>query len=356
MFFVLLVLATGAAAVATPQPTPDDRAAFALGVARWQFVDMMQDPRVCGIVVLRAHCVALTAGASNDVRAFAASGDSDRYKKEWSQANDTTVEAADWKTPRATWLKLAGIVWEGSFAPYRVDLFDVPKYRQLARRAREAGPYASLIPAKLASGTLDAAQSKELASLLVPRLGKLFPPDQLPALAVGMGNDGDRRLGVFISTANQMLESPALFTQPQARSFLAALTELLGHQADAHRAAMAQGVARRFLTMNTPEAWRATVADFRTVSQLGRAFPRNRVNALVYGAVAAQIAYNAAFLRQGDQLREQLRVLGNETSGENGDATLAAKRQALLAIDPRDYHALNAAATALTLAITQDRR
>jgi len=188
-------------------------------------------------------------------------------------------------------------------------------------------------------------------------LGQLFPPGQQPTLAVGMGSEGDRRLGVYISTANEMLESPLLFTQPQSRTFLAALTELLSRQGDTRHAALARNLAHRFLVMNSPDELRAAGADFGMVSQdFGPSLPRSRVPAFAYGLLAAQIAYNAAFLRQRDQLGQQLGVLGTVTMGENGDANLAAKRQALQGANPNDLHAVNAAASALTLAIMEPRR
>ena len=56
MFFAFVLIATALCRADQMQivPTDSDRSAFAKGEAKQRAIDMFQDPRVCGIVILRA--------------------------------------------------------------------------------------------------------------------------------------------------------------------------------------------------------------------------------------------------------------------------------------------------------------
>lgn len=278
------------------------------------------------------------------------------------------VAESDWRSqPRPAWLRLAGIAWEASFNPFRPTFIDALKYGQLALHASEAGPYADLVPhdfvvtaartfgATPSSIPLSVEKADALKKVLLPQLQELFATEAQPAVVVDGGIRGDRQLGVYVATANEMFESPTLFTQPQSRAFLAALVlRLAPNQPDAQHGALARSLSQRFLTIEGSEAWTSAHADFTQIAPFRPPLSEHRRFAFIYGTVAAQTAYNAAVLRETAALNNQLSALGHLASSEQDDAILGEKRRALQAVDPHDWFAVNAAATALTLTILQD--
>lgn len=390
LFFAMLcalVLAANTVALAAEPivPTASDRASFSVGQAKQRVIEMFQDPRMCGIVLLRQRCLAdvealvptqTDAAQIEHLRAFAQYGDMDRYDSKWAEVNVVLLPDSFWqKDPVATWLQAAGILLQSDSeleGPMKV-IMESPTYGDMARYANAARPYGSLVPGDLiaaaakapadsnvagvpvASAPLDLTQVQHLHDILIPRLKALFPSAAQPAVLSAPSLKGDMQLGAYVATANEMFESPTLFLQPSSRAFLSAVSVRLAQvQPDAASAEQARIVAQRFLTVAGPDAWKSVHADWHVATnKAAAALQGHRKEAFFGGMMAAQVAYNAAVLKEASAANDQMGFIAAWTSADRDLPGLATKRAALSAVAHGDWHGLNRAATDLTLSLTQ---
>lgn len=352
---VAISLLCGAIGAASPAitPTTEDRQAFELGVRQQQAINIFWDPRGCGIVLIRPYCkgalVALIGNLSAvpGLAQFADTGNSDFYDKKWTDANAIGFADDQWKTnPRATWLRAAGAMYAASFVPNwdQYSMMEVLTYRDLVLYAGSASPYGSLLSNQDVKGggsgvSIDGPS--RIAKYLAPALGAIFTPEAEPALKVSAGINGDAQLGVYYSTALEMFESPMLFLSPQARAFLNELSARLGDAT----------LGRQFVAASTPDEWRTALQNFQALAGTRvKLFTDNKRAAFLFGMTAAQAAYNAAILREKTARDQQITVLQNTAAVV--PASVSAKLPATIAAKA-DWHALNAAATALTMAVME---
>lgn len=357
------------------QPTSADRAAFAAGELMQQGINVLQNPRTCAIVLLRSVCKsALRSLGSSVFSRFASLGDIDLFDQKWSDANSVVIPRDAWKrNGREAWLETAGVILESSYNPQGelLHLMAMPMFADLARYASSANPYGALIPGaiqrrahspstsskigKLKTSTLGITLSDAdvLAASLLPILKGLFPAESQPAVTVGQGLRGDMQMGVFVSTANEMFESPLLFLEPQSRAFLHdACMAMANLQSNAAQANRARVLGQRFLSLDSPSAWKAAIGDWQAMwVATARDLPEPRKDAFALGIMSAQTAYNAAFLREKPALADQLGLLANSTNLSSQVPAIGPPLSALLNADKTNWHSVNLLASALTTAI-----
>ena len=337
----------------TISPTAADRQLFETGVRQQRAVNIFSDPRSCGIVLLRPYCRdAFTALADNvsgvpGLANFIETGNIDATDKKWADANDTGIGMADalWKEkPRDTWLRAAGIEYAAYYTPGwdSYSMMQIPVYRLLVQYASDAAPYDTLLSVadrKAGPSGVSVQDPARIATYFVPALGLVFPQAPEPVVNVPAGIIGDARLGVYYSTAQEMFESPVLFLAPSSRAFLNAFTTRLEDRQ----------LGARFESASNPDEWKAAISDLQTleVSKL-RSLPKKSKDACLFGIMAAQAAYNAAVLREKPAEGEQFGVLQSNAGVLPG--RISSKVPAVLAAKD-DWHALNKAATALTMEI-----
>jgi hypothetical protein len=220
---IALCLAATGTGSATITPTSADRQAFELGIRQQNAINIFSDPKECGIVLMRPYCkdaVAVLAGSSTppaNVERFVDTGNIDYYDKSWAEGNAIAFTAEAWKaSARETWLRAAGAMYAASYTPNwdQYSMMQVPVYRNLVEYASDADPYGSLISdADIKSGASGVGIDgpARIAKYLVPALTALFPTQAEPALDVATGHRGAAQLGVYVSTAQEMFESPVLF-------------------------------------------------------------------------------------------------------------------------------------------------
>ncbi len=390
--FSLAILALGlvtlsAGADAAIQPTSADRAALSAGEAMQQGINVLQNPRTCAIVLLRGVCrnafVALESLSSarasqqplsSPFTEFASHGDIDLFDQKWSDANAVVVPEDAWKRDgRGTWLETAAVILESSYNPQRelLRLMAMPMYEELALHASSAGPYGSLIPSavqkrahlqpsaatpgglKANSLGISMADGDALDATLLPALKQLFPAEAQPVVSVGQGLQGDMQMGAYVATANEMFESPVLFLEPQSRTFLhdacMALARLQPGAAAANRVRI---LGQRFLSLDSPDAWKAAYADWQALAtSIMQGLPSPRKDAFAFGLMSAQLAYNAAFLREKPALADQLGFLAGEASLSKQVPAVGPPLTALLGADKTNWHELNLRGSNLTMSI-----
>lgn len=335
---------------ATITPTPQDRQAFDLGVSQQQAINVFWEPHTCGIVLMRPYCQsAMTSlvGSPNlipGLQTFVATGNVDAYNKKWLDANAIGFTDAAWRAnTRNEWLRAAGAMYMAYYAPNwdAYSMMQIPIYRQLVQFASDASPYDTLLePSDIKAGpsAVDVQGPVRIAKYFVPALAAVFPPAAEPELKIDP-KLGDAQLGVYCSTAAEMFESPVLFLSPTSRVFL---KDLAGRLGDAT-------LGSRFINASSPEDWQAAIEAFQKAEVAAvRGLPDKRKEAFAFGGMAAQAAYNAAVLRDKNAEAEQSAILRQTSAAV--PATIVAKLPQVLAASG-DWHALNAAATALTLEI-----
>jgi hypothetical protein len=218
-------------------------------------------------------------------------------------------------------------------------MMQIPVYRPLVQYASDAAPYDTLLSVadrKAGPGGVSVQDPARIPKYFVPSLGLVFPQAPEPAVNVPSGIIGDTRLGVYYSTAQEMFESPVLFLAPSSRAFLNALATRLDDRQ----------LCGRFESASNQDEWKAAISDLQAleVSKL-RSLPKKSKDACLFGAMAAQAAYNA---REKPAEEEQFGVLQSNAGVLPG--RISSKVPAVLAAKG-DWHALNRAATALTLEI-----
>jgi len=350
LFWLMTAANTGAATIT---PTPQDQQTFEGGVRQQEAINILSDPRGCGIVLMRRYCRdALTALVGNfavipGLQQFVATGNLDDYDKKWSDANTVGFTDAAWSaTPRETWLRAAGTMYAAYYTPDwdAYSMMQVLVYRQLVHFAASAAPYDSLLsPADLKAGAsgVDVRGAARISKYFVPALGIVFVPEAEPAFTLDPAPMLEAQLGVYASTAQEMFESPVVFLAPSSRAFLNKLAMRLG---DAR-------LGQQFLSASNPEDWRAAIGDFQSLESAAvRALADKRKEAFLFGMCAAQAAYNAAVLREKTAAEQQLATLQHTSAGV--PTRVASKLTAVLAARG-EWHDLNSAASALTLEIMQ---
>ena len=353
------LLATAGTAIAA---TETDRAAFARGILSQRAINIFQDPRACGIVLLRATCA---AALPPQLASFARTGDRDLIDPKWAEANAVLPpDPARWKAdPRDLWLELAGTVYQESYWPERErvlgDLFMIPALRGLATHAVDAGPFQALVPVQLQGhgDTLMVPAAATFFKGLVSDLGLLFPIAADPNVHSGDGLRGDMLRGVYLSTGGEMFESPLLFLSPQSRAFFRDVCNALAENStDPEGATKARQLGERFLVASGPTEWANLQKQWEEslIVWTVRPFPQPRRDAVLYGIFSAQIAYNAAILRDPKvPVSGQFNALRNFDGADAGFPNLTLLRERILATPSGDWKALNDNATALTLAISK---
>jgi hypothetical protein len=343
--------AIAAATAANIAPTAQDREAFETGVRQQQAINFFSDPRGCGIVLLRERCkvvfTALTGdlGKIDGLDSFVATGNSDLFDKKWADANVVPFVDAPWKdATRETWLRAAGAMYEAYYTPDWQDyaIMQIPVYRDLVHYAADVSPYDALLTAsdlKAGPDGVDISGVVRIAQYFVPAAGTVFPPKAEPQLEIATGSIGDAQLGVYCSTAQEMFESPVLFLAPSSRAFLTELATRLG---DAK-------LGQRFVAVSGPDQWKAAISAYQVAEVAAmKSLPEKRRASFIFGMMAAQTAYNAAVLREADPEKQQIAFLQHFAA--TVPARVSAKVAPLVAAGS-DWHALNRAATDLTLEI-----
>jgi hypothetical protein len=380
----------GDASAAVNVPTDADRVAFMRGVIAQREIDIFQNPRACGAVLLRARCqsdtapavpagqnakaYALALVALEKMLAFTRTGDLSSYDPKLGDANTVgPLAAQEWtRDPRGSWLRSAGVAYVLVTGEDDIlhQVFYTDPVGMLAANVADAGPYGSLVPAKyaaIAAATvssnagrkdqcvaLDPTQAQQLGQLLAPELAKLFPIAADPAIDFSASPSGEARVGVAMSTANELFESPPVLMEPQSRAFLVRLYDF----ELAHGASVPGWVAARFdRVVSTGQSSAALNALYTAQKQLAgsyiRELPQAPQSALVFGLIAAQGAYNAAVLRDKSfDLGVRRSMSGGFAAEDTVIPEAAASRAAFLAdSQPAQWVEENARLSDLTTAI-----
>jgi hypothetical protein len=349
----LVLIATVAAA---PAPSSADRDAYATGQA---YVRLFQDsvmPGTCGIVLQRPRCNADFVR----VRAWRGDDSNDAATVAWLAEGDVALAIAKWNGSSISdqaWQTLPAFAWWYTAGAISIAI-DQPR---IDATSDYLGYYVSAIAAHNGAAPdgfkdlLSATGSPfERAAPLQRAIDAAIPnePYPLPRLQSG----GAVALGVYVATLLELVDNPLALSRPESRAFATiVLTEL---QRRHKEYSDGLSVASLLATVNgdmptTPQQvdtnWRQPLQQ----NIVNTKWPEATRKALVIGMCAAQVAYNAAALKDAAadaQFRRALAALSPWPEMTQSMRTDVAKLQR---VPPQtkggSWSDINRAATRLTL-------
>ncbi len=302
---------------------------------------ILRDPRACGIALIRRRCMAdvdrFLAGKTDadfskipkigphpatGLRSFVTAGDRDAFDAELGYINSRRSTPAMWSADaRGAALFDAGIEDVGLPAAQSnplAELFAVEPIADLANHAAQIP--AATLPIDIAPLRSDApsAGSHRLASgamkfahALVAALDAAMPPPPLAKIRYVDGAAGDAALGVASATVSELVDSPSWLAQADAQRFFDGYTARLAIVAPSRRADVAtlRAALRGGASFSHGAALKANEAVVGAILRSDAA----RAKPIVLGALAAQMVYNAAILRDPRMGNAAVHVLGTET-------------------------------------------
>jgi hypothetical protein len=356
MAIVLLALSSPSAA--------SDASAVEAGRSAGRALLILREPRVCGIALVHERCVAdvttFLAGKTDadfkripkigpqpatGLRAFVTAGDRDGFDSELGWFNERSATAAMWRSDaRSAALFDAGV--EDVVLPAAQDmqlnaLIAMGPIGDLADHSAQIPSGALPIPtAQLRS----AAQSgsgrptsgvMKFAHDLVAAVDTAMPAPPLARVGSSQGAAGDAALGMTSATVNELVDSPGWLAQADAQRFIDAYCARLavvmpGRGADVAALRSALRVGESF----------SHDAALKASSAMGTAFLQSdaaRAKPFVLGAVAAQMVYNAAILRDPRLSEGVVRLLRSEAALDAAAPGWGAARATAGGLAPTDW-------------------
>jgi hypothetical protein len=318
-----------------------DGAAVERGRSAGRGILLLRSPFVCGIVVVRARCIAdvdafLSGRGDADfkdvpkvgphpatgLRAYVTNGDRDAFDRALYYLNTTSSLESMWKSdPAAAAAYDAGI--ETVFFPAALG--------NIAMEYLSLGPvidmsnHVALIPPDalpIAVAPLRARerqQASQLGATLVPgmpafakslveALDAAVPPAPLATFSYPAGPAGDAMLGIATNTVFELTDSAEWASQPDAQRFFDDYTARLRIIAP-ERATEIAAVRQKLRGGAGFRGVEAVTAASQLFGKILEASPgRQR---MLLGGLAAQLPYNAAVFRDAERAATFLRVLGS---------------------------------------------
>jgi len=373
---VVLAVATAVALAAlVPRPAAaDDRASVEEGRANGRAVLLLRDPRGCGVALMHDRCVSdvdtflhgrgdadfarvpnVGPHPATGLRAYVANGDRNGFDGALAWINNRNASQEQWKTSaRDAALFDAGVldVFQASAGEDRLQqLLGAVPGADLALHADQIP--ADALPLDIAPlRALHMTRANAIAVLpfsrdLVRALRSRVPAPTFAQVPDPATPAGEAALGVAVATTAELLDAPGWVFQDDAQRYAAALADRLeavvpspGHPAVASfRTTVQAGLS--FDSHKADEALVSAIAVFM------RAGPHERGFRVGLGSAAAQLAYNAAVLRDPEQARNFLTVIGATGTLDPVVAGWREARVGAATVQPSDWPAQHALAMRL---------
>jgi hypothetical protein len=342
------------------QPTRANATAYQQGQANvrlWQ--DVKLTAGACGIVLLRARCL-------EDLRAqIAAQGPdpSDNAIAKWFTTGDDALRVTSWQNsfiPDKTWTENPTFAWW-----YTAGIASIAaSFPQDDSAAQYAGLISDVFAGEVAvsPGGSNAwipvgdTPYTRLASIQT-KLEQIFTVEPYPQSQSASGLNGYAQLGVYFGTLEQLVDNPYALSRPESRAFAkVVLMRLQQAHTDFSDGLSAQPLLAAIdLPFLADPAWLDKTLRRPLSNQLNTKWPKEQRFAFVAASLIAQVAYNAAVLKDSTQdatFRKAISVTG---AWPSASAKLRTDVSTLVKI-PSTAHggtwaAINAAASAATLDI-----
>jgi hypothetical protein len=328
-----------AALAIVPHPaSAADRGAVERGRSAGRAILLLRSPFACGIVVLRARCIADVDGflsgrgdadfkevpkvgphPATGLRAYVTNGDRDGFDRALYWLNSTSSTEPMWKSdPAGAAAYDAGI--EDVFFPAALGnmaaeylslgpVIDISNH--LALVPPDALPV-DVAPLRTAGTSSKSAQlppgALAFTKTLVQALDTTLPGEPLATFSYPAGPAGDAMLGIATNTVFELTDSAAWASQPDTQRFFDDYTARLRIIAP-ERATEIATVRQKLRGGAGFRGVEAGTAASQLFGKVLEASPgRQR---MLLGGLAAQLPYNAAVFRDAERAATFLRVLGS---------------------------------------------
>lgn len=327
------------------------------------FQDINLAPATCAIVLERARCNSdlrsLSAMRGQDptdalASKWFASGDISLRVKKW---NDVYIPDKAWADDQVfAWWYTAGVASIAASLPQGngIDEYIGSIAAVLAKHVA-AAPDAS--PMWAPTGNTEYARIGSVQR----NLQAIFPVEPYPAGRFATGAASYAQLGVYICTLQQLVDNPFALSRPESRAFatvvLAKLQDVHTRFGDGLTAAPLQAAVYQPIIADAQwinSTWRQPLSEV-----INTKWPDGPRKAFLMGNLIAQVAYNAAVLKDTDaDAGFRGAILGLpmwQGMSATTQADIAALQNIPYAAKGGKWEDINAAATAATLSIVNER-
>jgi hypothetical protein len=339
--------------------SPQELTAFSQGQA---YERLFQDhimPGTCGIVLERPRCLsdfrAIQSLRGNDptdaaMEAWLATGDLTKAVKDW---NGSYVPEKAWtETPDFAWWYTAGQVSIAASLPINDATTEY-----LAHLPDFIVAHAAAVPPDFKGLVAGSGSPFERLRPLQVALLKVVPTTAYPQTSFDNGVKGDAQLGAYLSTLQELVDNPLALSRPESRAFGLIVAQRLQSINDRYVTGASFSAVVTVLSGNIPDPEGLNGARQALSNAVSTKWPRARREALILGAVAAQVAYNAAVLRDPQSDAEFRGAIGKIPPYEGMSAQVRADLAALKNLPATtkggDWDAINAAASRAASDIAQ---
>ncbi len=298
---ILAALAPLAAASAT---MPTTEAADAYGVGQ-SYVRLFQDsvmPGTCGIVLERTRCRA----DLQIVRKWRGNDSTDASFAQWLADGDSSLHTSDWNgyyIAERAWIEEPTFAWwyTGGIVSIAIDQ---PKIQgtadYLSHYLGELVHHPNTTPLGFQDLILRSGTPFEQAQPLARALDAAIPVAPYPAPSFGAGLTAAAQLGAYLATLMELVDNPLALSRPESRAFATLVLTELGRRhrelSDGLSVAELQNAVTEDIPSD-PEQLNAQWREPLTTQEINTKWPEPVRYALLLGQLVAQVAYNAAVLK-----------------------------------------------------------
>jgi hypothetical protein len=338
---------------AAASPSPSALTAYSQGQAYERLFQDHVMPGTCGVVLERPRCnsdfraiQALRGGDPTDsaMEAWLATGNLSLAVKEW---NGMYVPDQAWtETPEFAWWFTAGQVSIATSLPDSSATADyIGHYADLLAAHNEAAP--AEFRGMVSSTGPPVTRLQPLQAALL----KAVPVEAYPEPAGAEGTKGDAQLGIYLSTLQELVDNPLALSRPESRAFGLVVARRLQAINDTYAAGSSLSSVTAALSGTIPSDHMQVEALLRQPlsNAVSTKWPLARRQACVFGSIVAQVAYNAAVLRDSQADATFRAVIARVPPYAGMSSRVATDLAALLNIPNAgkggDWAAINAAAS-----------
>jgi hypothetical protein len=295
---VLALLPLAAAAEGPATPAAGALRAYAGGQSYERLFQDTVMPATCAIVLERARCmddlhvVESIAGPREEyatIEKWFATGDVALRLQNW---DGSYVPESTWKSdPAYAWWYTAGIVSIAASLPQNDATTPY-----VAHYLGDLTAHAASAPEGYGTAIASSGTAFERLKPLQSMLNSAVPVTAYPVMRTGDSAGSDARLGLYYATVEELADSPLALSRPESRAFAIATLNDVGkvHQATGDGVSVEKLVTAFGSEIpSDPAAYHTVFARLATLGPRP-SWPARRREAFFIGAVAAQVAYNAA--------------------------------------------------------------
>jgi hypothetical protein len=357
----LLIFASGFSPVQTAAaPSSAAASAYLQGQASERFFQDHVMAGTCGIVLERPRCVA-------DFRAFRAArgpDPSDTAIEAWLATGDFSQRVKDWNgiyisdkawlaDPESSWWFTAGQISISASMPQ-----NDASSAYVTHSLDDLTAHPDSTPAEFRDLILPTGSEFTRLAPLQSALLKTIPVVPYPDVAVASGARGDVQLGIKYATLQQLIDNPIALSRPESRAFGLAIINTLQTLNDKYGEAVSFSTVRNALEGQIPDGQDIDTLRRGLAHSVSPKWPLKRREAFLIGAALAQVAYNAAVLRNGDDDKSFRRILAQIPPFAGASTEVRSDVKALLAIPPAasggNWNAINAAASKAVMTVVSE--